>query len=310
MKLYLGSPRGAFWADSKVRSSSPKHDKGGRGRLSGEESLIHLQGLLMYLIDRNSSWENIRHKGVTSLSGEGKIMLKISKSFFTDSESSEFLRFCADLITQSGVPSFGKRSTGLLDHLKSETSYHQTFLFYSKNRFDALYVYSALGAALNLHSRVHREIMGETKVGRARAVTDNRRWKSNFESRDPIAGREAETPSGKKVMKPIMEYLVKKNPNISDLEIAALLAFNDYCPVAICDRLDDGFVGIEDGRDVVSPVLFERFRSLGGRDMPFFHDPQNIGFEAVLKNLSMERFSVPDGMRQPSDGGWAIRSYS
>ncbi len=256
----------------------------------------------MFQITRDSAWERIQHEGVSSLTAEGKIMVKIRRSFFSDSECSEFLRFAAEKVYQRGVPCYGKRATRETDNLPDNLKYHHTFLFYAKNRFDAVYVNRALTDALFYHPKTSKEVLGESKIGHSRAVTMRTKWKTDLESERPNEGFRPDNGKTEREVRKVMEFLVRKNPDVTDVEIAALLAFNDYCPILTCDLLLHGFFGIEDGLEVISPILFERFSTSLARDCAFFDLTPNINFMDLLHDLSEVRFIVPPDMKQPSDG--------
>ena len=267
-----------------------------------------IKGADMFEITRDSSWEKIRDEKVTNLSAEGKIMLKIRRSFLSDFECSEFLRLAAEKVHQTGVPCYGKRGLKDSPNLPEYLEHHHTFMFYAKNRFDAIYVNKALTDALFFNPKIAREVTRDGKVGRSRAVTMNTKWKTDLETMNN--GFYPEKPKPKKEVRKAMEFLVRNNPTITDIEIAALLAFNDYCPIHTCDLLSEGFVGMDDGLEVLSPILFARFSTSLDRDFPFFDMNNNINFIALLNQLSDMSFIVPAGMKQPSESDFSLRSYS
>jgi len=249
--------------------------------------------MTVFKLERDRDWEWIRPDGHIGLKAEGKIMTFIRKGLLSDDEASEFMIYAANHIHRNECPAFGKRSYGQgVDGIPG-TEYNRVFMFYSKDRFDAIYVNNALINAMLNHPKLGKEITRLDSPKGGRGATTNTRWKADIVSMFPESGHKSSNEFTKTEIDRVVRDVLSKNVEMDDKQLAALLVHNNYCPTQITNVVLNAFFG-DYGEDVA-----DRFKRQNG-EIEFFNHTKYVSYEKILCEIKKQKLILPTGIAEPS----------
>jgi len=245
-----------------------------------------------FKLERDGDWEWIRPDGHIGLKAEGKIMTFIRKGLLSDDEATEFMVYAANHIHRNECPAFGKRSYGQgVDGIPG-TGYNRVFMFYAKDKFDAIYVNNALINAMLNHPKLGKEITRLDSPKGGRGATTNTRWKADIVSMFPESGHKSSNEFAKTKIDRVVRDVLSRNVELDDKQLAALLVLNDYCPTQVTNVVLNAFFG-DYGEDVA-----DRFKQ-ESKEIEFFNQTNYVSYETVLGEIKKLNLSLPAGIKAP-----------
>lgn len=248
-----------------------------------------------FKLERDRDWEWIRPDNHIGLKSEGKIMTFVRKGLLSDEEASEFMVYAANHIHRNECPAFGKRSYGQSVDDIPGTGYNRVFMFYAKDKFDAIYVNNALINAMLNHPKLRKEITRLDSPKGGRGATTKTRWKADIVSMFPESGYKSSNEFTKTEIDRVVRDVLSKNVEMDDKQLAALLVHNDCCPTQVTNVVLNAFFG-DYGEDVA-----DRFRRQSG-EIEFFNHTQYVSYETVLSEIKQLKLILPAGVKDPYIG--------